>query len=487
MKTRIAALLLLLLCASPLAAKPIHVDYQATGRPFPHFWETTFGSGRAILSLRDSWRQDARAVKAVTDFQYVRFHAIFHDEVGLYHEIDGKPVFNFSYVDQIYDGLRALGLRPYVEMSFTPKDLAGPNPTIHTFWYHPIVSPPKDWQKWETLVETFARHLVARYGIDEVSKWPFEVWNEPNLDFWAGDPKEATYYELYDHAARAIKRVSPRLQVGGPSTAQASWVDRFLAHCVQNQVPVDFVSTHVYANDPPQPVLGVPGPVSRETMVARAVRKVHDQVKASARPDLPIYFSEFNASYMNEPNVTDSAFMGPWMASTIRQCDGLVTAMSYWTFSDVFEEGGVVKTPFYGGFGLLAEFGIPKPACDAFALLHRLGTTRLPVDADDALVTRTKHGAAIALWNYTDPGVSGPDKTFDVPLGPFHQATLWRVDETHGNAVPLWKTMGAPATPTPEQVKLLRRAARLSPTRTRPGPVLHVTVPYHGLVLLELQ
>ena len=185
---------------------------------------------------------------------------------------------------------------------------------------------------------------MDRYGIDEVSQWYFEVWNEPNLDFWAGDPKEQTYYQLYDATARALKSVSPRLRVGGPATAQAAWVDRFIRHCVENHVPVDFVSTHVYGNDSAKDVFGTDETIPRTRWCAARSQKVHDQVRRRRDPDLPIIWSEYNASYKNEPDVTDATFMGPWLADTIRQCDGLVDMMSYWTFSDVFEEQGVVKT-----------------------------------------------------------------------------------------------------------------------------------------------
>jgi xylan 1,4-beta-xylosidase len=327
----------------------IVVNLQAPSHPFPHYWERMFGSGRAILSLRDSYRRDLREVENATGFEYIRFHAIFHDEVGLYDEdSEGRPVYNFSYVDQIYDGLLENHVRPFVELSFMPRKLAA-EPTLHAFWYKPNVSPPKDWNKWDDLISHFARHLIDRYGIEEVSQWYFEVWNEPNLDFWAGQPKDQTYFQLYDSAARTLKQVDRRLRVGGPATAQAAWVDRFIRHTVENDVPVDFVSTHVYAND---------------------LSEVHDQVEASPRPNLPIIWSEYNASYKNEPEVTDSIFMGPWLADTIRQCDGLVEMMAYWAFSDVFEEQGVVKEPFYGGYGLIAEDGLPKPAFNAFKLLH---------------------------------------------------------------------------------------------------------------------
>ena len=171
----------------PVRTETLEVDGQAPGRPFPHYWERMFGSGRAILTLRQSYRRDLREVKEATGFEYVRFHAIFHDEVGVYDEdAAGQPLYNFSYVDQIYDGLLENGVRPFVELSFTPAKLAQ-RPLFHPFWYRPIVAPPKDWARWGDLVASLARHLVARYGIDEISHWYFEVWNEPNLTgFWIG-------------------------------------------------------------------------------------------------------------------------------------------------------------------------------------------------------------------------------------------------------------------------------------------------------------
>ncbi len=370
------------------------VDASSPAHPFPHFWEKMFGSGRAILTLREDYRRDLREVKGITGFEYVRFHAIFHDEVGVYDEdAQGNPLYNFSYVDQIYDGLLANGVRPFVEISFMPKKLAARD-ALHAFWYKQNVSPPKDYKKWDALISRFAQHLVERYGVGEVSQWYFEVWNEPNIDFWVGDPKQATYWELYDHTARALKAVNLRLRVGGPATAQAAWADAFIKHCAEQKVPVDFVSTHVYGNDKSEDVFGTSESIPRNQMVCRAVKKVHEQIQASASPQLPLIWSEFNASYANEPAVTDTIYMGPWLADTIRQCDGLVDMMSYWTFSDVFEEQGVVKRPFYGGFGLLAEDGIPKPAFAAFELLHHLGEERLAVDSDSALVTRRKDGSS---------------------------------------------------------------------------------------------
>jgi xylan 1,4-beta-xylosidase len=462
-------------------AETIEIDPRAETHPFPHYWERMFGSGRAILSLRESYRKDLRAVKQATGFEYVRFHAIFHDEVGLYDEVDGNPVYNFSYIDQIYDGLLENDVRPFVELSFMPKKLAA-QLIVHPFWYQPIVSPPKDTGKWEELISQFAQHLVDRYGIEEVSHWYFEVWNEPNLDFWAGEPKQETYFQLYDAAARALKKINPRLRVGGPATAQAAWVDGFIAHTVENQVPLDFVSTHVYANDSAKDVFGTNEAIPRTQMVCRAAQKVHDEVKASPRPNLPIIWSEYNASYKNEPAVTDGVFMGPWLADTIRQCEGLVDILSYWTFSDVFEEQGVVKQPFYGGYGLIAEGGLPKPSYNAFKLLHRLGEQRMAVNSQSALATLRADGTiVVAIWNLFLPDEQGQSKDVSVTVkGPTtpHRVVISRVDATHGSLLRLYDSMGRPSYPTPKQLEDLRRAAEL------PAPDMKMLA--HGKITLEL-
>jgi xylan 1,4-beta-xylosidase len=469
------------------ANEEITVRAQAPTQPFPHFWEQVFGSGRAILSLRESYRRDLRTMKAATGIQYVRFHAILDDEVGIYdQDAQGRPVYNWSYVDQIYDGLLANGVRPFVELSFMPRKLAA-SLEPHAFWYKPLPSPPKDYGRWEELIHSFAQHLVDRYGIEEVSQWYFEVWNEPNIDFWTGQPKQDTYFELYDHAARAIKSVSVRLRVGGPATAQAAWVDSMIAHCLQGHVPLDFVSTHVYANDLAEDVFGSHDNIPRSDMVALAVRKVNDQVKASARPDLPIHWSEYNASYKNELDVTDSAFMGPWLANNIRLSDGLTTTMSYWTFSDVFEEQGVVKTPFYGGYGLIAEGGIPKASFNAFALLHRLGERRLQPEIGDALVTKRPDGTlAIAVWNYAAPGESAAPKRVHIAVEGWKGNPRYHVellDANHGSALAAWQAMGRPAFPTQEQYERLRLAA----SATQKLESATFTLPAPGLALVEVK
>jgi xylan 1,4-beta-xylosidase len=492
----LAALAMALGAPALLAQSPsetVSIDAKASATPFPHFWEKMFGSGRAELAMRDSYRTDLRQVKQITGFEYVRFHAILHDELGVYDEdANGNPLYNFSYVDQIYDGLLADGVKPFVEVSFMPKKLASRPEDLHAFWYKQNVSPPRDYAKWDALMTAFARHLIERYGIDEVASWYFEVWNEPNIDFWTGRPAQQTYFELYDHTARALKAVDARIRIGGPATAQAAWVGDIIAHATQNNVPLDFVSTHVYGNDTAKDVFGDDRHIPPHQMVCAAVKKVHDQIQASARPTIPLIWSEFNATYANESPITDSIYMGPWLADTIRQCDGMTDMMSYWTFSDVFEEQGPVKQPFYGGYGLIAAGGIPKPAFDAFVLLHQLGNERIASSKPNVLITRRQDGTlVIALWNLVEPEATGPDKNFHLDLRgvpPQAFVSIDRVDATHGDVLAAYARMGKPQYPTQEQIKELRRAASLDEPETAKldHGSFNLTLPAKGLAIVTI-
>ncbi len=477
---RIGAVFLATLLATAIAPaqtpapQTIPIDTKAAGKPFPHFWEQAFGSGRAILSLRESYRDDLRAVHAATGFRYVRFHAILHDEMGVYNvDEHGQPVYNFAYVDQVYDGLLKNGVKPLVEISFMPKQLAFNPDALHPFWYKQNVSPPKSMEAWDALMTAFAKHLIARYGEQEVATWYFEVWNEPNIDFWNGIPRQESYFELYAHTARALKAVSPKLRVGGPATAAAQWIPAFLAYTAKNHVPVDFVSTHGYADDTVENLFHTDEPIAKDDRVYRAVAMVRGQIDSSATPHLPLFWTEWNVQGENESR--DTPFVGPGVANTVRECDGMVQVMSFWTFSDVFEEGGPVPTPFAGQFGLRAADGINKPSFYDFGLLHQLGEERIANPANDTLVTRRADGTlAILVWNIVDPDVAkdAPERsamrTVNLDLqgvAADAEVSTTRVDEAHGNPVPAYRAMGSPVYPTPAEVQQLNAASALPPAQ----------------------
>jgi xylan 1,4-beta-xylosidase len=466
---------------APMSVEEIDIDAGAAAHPFPHFWEETFGSGRAILALRESYREDLRAMKQATALGYLRFHDILDDDVGVYDEdAQGKALYNFSYVDQIYDGLLALGVRPFVELSFMPGKLAA-QPRPHPFWYHPDVSPPKSWEAWEALIRALGAHLVARYGIDEVSQWYFEVWNEPNIDFWAGVPKQSTYFELYDHTARALKSVNARIRVGGPATAAAHWVSEFIAHTAQAHVPVDFVSSHGYADDTVEDLFGSHEDVAMDDRVCRAIAKVHREIASSGSPGLPLMWTEWNVPSFDKLNARDTIYLGPALANTIRECDGLVDMMSFWTFSDVFDENGPGRAPFDGGFGPIAMGGIRKPGYVAFALLHRLGEERLANAAADVLVTRRGDGKlVVAAWNLVDPDRRGSSKTLRLRfrgVAPQAAVSVRTLDAQHGNTLAIYRALGSPPYPTRREVARINRSAE---ARVQPGRL------DHGWLTLEL-
>jgi len=474
------------------AQEKIEVDAQAQSTPFLHYWEQMFGSGRAILSLRESYREDVRAVKQVADFKYVRFHAIFHDELGVYNEDEhGNPVYNFSYVDQVYDGLLKNGVKPFVEISFMPKKLAFNPDALHPFWYKENVSPPKSMERWDDLVKHFAQHLVDRYGIDEVSTWYFEVWNEPNIDFWNGIPRDRSYFDLYAHTARDVKSVSARLRVGGPATAATAWIPEFIKFTTENKVPVDFVSTHGYADDTVEDLFGTKEDIPMDERVCRALGKVHDEIKSSSKPDLPLIMSEWNVQGMNGSR--DTTFVGPALANTVRQCDGLANMMSFWTFSDVFEEGGPIAKPFEGMFGLRAKGGINKPSYYAYGLLHELGSERIANASKNVIVTKTSNGGlAIAAWNLVDPDQHGSTKVMNLDfnhVNPDARVSIQRIDDEHGNVLKRFAAMGAPLDPTSAQVEQLNRETALpAPEEKRlEGGKLRLNLTPNAMVLIEIQ
>jgi xylan 1,4-beta-xylosidase len=471
-------------------SEEITIDARASTAPFPHFWEEMFGSGRAALVLRTAYQNDLTAVKAITDLKYLRFHAILHDELGVYNEDEhGNPEYNFTYVNQIYESLIAQGVRPVVEISFMPKKLAFNPDALHPFWYKQNVSPPKSMERWDDLIRAFAQNLVEHFSIDEVAQWYFEVWNEPNIDFWGGIPRKESYFDLYAHTARALKSVSPRLRVGGPATAAAAWVPEFLDYAAENHVPVDFVSSHGYDDEPVERLLGKDQPlrdkdIIQEDRTCAAVAKVRQQIDASPSPHLPLLWTEWNVP--GKDRLRDTPYVGPALAEAIRTCDGHVDMLSFWTFSDVFEEGGPAQRPFQGQFGLRATGGINKPSFYDFALLHQLGTERIANSSHNALVTRESDGSlAIALWNLAS--VDEPVRsasTHHVTLriagvAPNAAVSLQQVDEEHGNVMKTYAALGSPRYPTRAQAQQMNAASAL------PAPE-HLAL-HDGILRLDLK
>jgi xylan 1,4-beta-xylosidase len=433
-------------------------------------------------------REALRIVREELGVRGVRAHGILGDDLGVYREDGGRAVYDFSGVDRVYDQVMAAGLRPVVELSFMPRELArDPGKTV--FSYRAIVSPPRDWERWGELVGALASHLIERYGEREVvDNWAFEVWNEPNLEvFWSGTAQE--YFRLYDVSARAVKGVHPGLRVGGPASAATGWIREMLAHAADSGAPLDFVSTHVYGNVP---------------LDLRAA------AAAYGRPGLPAWWTEWGPTPEHFNRVGDSVFAAAFLLRGMASAMGRIEALSHWVASDHFEELGAPPELFHGGFGLLSVGNLRKPRYWALRLLAGLGPTRLPVTVTgdgaqglvQALAARHDDGRiGILVWNAgLDQSRAGGDPLLDrevrltVPGEPGESYAVrhYRIDASHSNIVAAWDEMrdGA-AWPDEEQWRALREAnilEELLPPWRAVAPVpVRFELPMPGVSYLELR
>jgi xylan 1,4-beta-xylosidase len=363
----------------------------------------------------------------------VRAHAILHDDNRVVTRAgDGSLAFDFTIVDDLYDQILALGIRPVVELGFMPAAIAA-DPTQTVFEYGGIISPPADWHEWHETVSALATHLVGRYGVDEVARWGFEVWNEPNLEvFWTGTQDD--YLRLYDEAARAVKDVDQRLTVGGPSTAASEWVEALAAYCEKQGLPLDLATTHTYGNLP---------------LDFRGVLADH------GFSDADILWTEWGVGSTHFGPIHDGVSGAPFVLSGMRSAQHRMSALAYWVVSDHFEELGRPPRLFHDGFGLLTLGNLRKPRYWALHLAAHLGDRVLPSEVDgdgaDVLVrawaARHDDGPEqgtvdVLVWNGTvnaDLLHGDPRLTRDVTVrigglaGTSYAVELARVDEQHSN------------------------------------------------------
>ncbi len=429
-------------------------------------WRPIIGSEHLALLLqgpgpggRDVGAELAEAFRIVRrelGVEAVRAHAILDGSLAVYHDSADGPIHDFSTADEVLDRLLDTGLRPIVELSFMPRDLAS-EPTATVFAYGAIVSQPCDVERWTALVRDLVAHLTERYGRDEVRRWAFEVWNEPNLRcFWSA--AESDYLRLYEASARAVKSVDPSFRVGGPASAAAGWIDDLLDHCRADDLPLDFVSTHTY---------GAP-PLDLRPITARF-----------GRPDLPLWWTEWGVSPRHGAPINDSAWAAPLVARGMRSAAGRLDALAYWVASDHFVELGEAPALFHGGFGLLTIGNLRKPRFWAIAMLERLGEDELASELDgdgagslvEAWASSDPDGrVAIAVWNGTldqskGAGVRALDRSVTLRVEGLRPGTYelrhHRVDARHSNIVRTWKRLGRPDWPDDAGWTRLRAADRL--------------------------
>jgi xylan 1,4-beta-xylosidase len=384
-------------------ARQIVIDAKAPTVARDHFADLSVGSDYPGTLIRDDSLAQLKIAKDELGFRYIRFHAIFHDILGTYKVVDGKPVYDWTKIDYLYDKLLGMGIKPFVELGFTPEAMKTSDNSI--FYWKGNTSHPKP-ELWAGLVDAFVRHVQQRYGKEEVRTWFFEVWNEPNLDgFWEKADQKA-YFDLYDVTAKTIKAIDPTLRVGGPATAGAAWVPEFLAHTQKSGAAVDFIATHTYGVD--GGFLDENGQGDQKLSpspdgIVGDVRKVRKEIEASYLPKLPLYFTEWSTSYNPRDLVHDSYISAAYILSKLKATEGIAQGMSYWTYTDLFEEPGPPTAPFEGGFGLMNPQGIRKAAWFAYKYMNELGDQQVQTTDKQSWVTKDANGVQVLAWDFQTP------------------------------------------------------------------------------------
>ncbi|MFD2797635.1 xylan 1,4-beta-xylosidase [Promicromonospora vindobonensis] len=471
-------------------------------------WRSCVGTGRFNLALRQDYQESLALVQQDIGFRYIRGHGLLSDDVGVLRPYDQAGYsgtrYAFTYVDQVVDAYLSLGIKPFLELGFMPEALASGTDTV--FWWKGNITPPRDHREWAGLVRATLRHLVDRYGLDEVSTWPVEVWNEPNLvNFWK-DADRAAYFRLYEVTAAAVKDVDPSLQVGGPvlSPGADDWWEPFAEFVTSRDVPIDFTSVHAYSSGPAQHVpFGVYQTLgSPETLLDQFARP-RKLLAGTQLAELPLHVSEFNTSYRPDNPIHDTAYNAAYLAPVLAGGGELVDSFSYWTFCDVFEEVGVPASFFHGGFGMLTHRQIKKPTYHLYAFTARMGQDVL-ARGTDHLVTRDSSTGRVTVLAWQPVGGTDappePDRhelRLSLPVSATGRVFVMRhdVDQAAGNAWAAWGAMGRPASPSGRQLDALREASEparrayslpVVPTADAGRVDLDLTIGRHGVTLVEI-
>ncbi|MDR2973636.1 MAG: hypothetical protein LBV00_02820 [Propionibacteriaceae bacterium] len=433
-------------------------------------WRECVGTGRMNLALRADYQASLALVQREIGFTHIRGHGLLSDDMGILRDSEGVRRYSYTYLDQVVDFYLSIGIKPFLELGFMPSLIASGDDTV--FWWKGNITPPKDYADWTRLIQALVRHLIDRYGLAEVSTWPIEVWNEPNLDGFWKNADQAEYFKLYDLTARAIKEVDAALQVGGPaiSPGAAQWYADFGDYVLAHNSPVDFISGHAYSSRPPEQIpFGVYQEFERPQWLLDQFADPRRMVAGKGGlAQLPVHITEFNTSYCPNNPLHDTAYNAAYLAPVLARGGDLADSFSYWTFCDVFEEANVPTSIFHGGFGLLTHRQIRKPTYHLYHFMAQMGRDVL-AQGEDHLVTRHGDGRVTMLaWQPltgTDGGAYGSADfehrlSIEVSCGDGAMTMVRRrVNEHMGNAWTAWRELGRPMSPDRHTLDLLEEAS----------------------------
>jgi xylan 1,4-beta-xylosidase len=538
--------------ASPVV---VSVDASSSAGQLPHAW-SYFGYDEPNFTYSANGRKLLRELAGLSPVPvYIRTHNLFTSGDGkgslkwgstnVYSEgASGHPVYDWKVVDRIFDAYRDAGVRPLVELGFMPEAMTtGPPPYRHSFPRGSVYTgwsyPPKDYAKWAELVFRFAQHLRERYGDAAVKDWLWEVWNEPDIEYWHGTPAE--YFKLYDYSAEAVLRAVPFARIGGPESTgptndkAANFLRSFLEHCAHGAnavtgktgAPLAFISFHPKGSPKwiGDPATGhVQMGISNQLVAIDRGFKVVASFPAWRKT--PIIMGEWDpegcAACSAKGNPQNGYRNGPLYAaytalaykSTVElaQKDAVnLAGMVTWAFQ--FDD-----QPYFEGLRELATNGLDKPVLNSFRMLGLLGTTRLPVDSEsasqtseiessgvrgqpdiDALAASNEREIDVLLFNYHDDDLPGPVTPVRLNVNRMPEdagrvlVETFRIDAAHSNSFTAWQKIGSPQQPTAEQYRQLDEAGQLqmdgSPVWLNvDGKDLHfpLNLPRQGLALIRI-
>lgn len=464
---------------------------------FHNYADSCVGTGRLGLALTEEYLKQLKMVQEEIGFKYIRGHGLFSDDVAIYHEYEKngetKVEYNYTYIDRIIDRFIELDIRPYLELGFMPYKLASGTQTI--FYWKGNTTPPKDYKLWTDMVIALLKHLRARYG-EDVLTWPVEVWNEPNLPgFWyKADMQE--YFRLFKETFTAIKEYDSRFKVGGPAICgvrDEEWIRSFLEFCKDNNIVPDNITRHHYTVEFPERIghydyskLEDPDMRIANLQTSRDIIDSFDEFRG-----LPMHITEFSTSYTPYGVIHDTNLNAAYLAGQLSRLGDMNELYSYWTFGDVFEEQGVPFTLFHGGFGMVANGCIPKPAFWTFSFFKQLKkySETCVLRDDTAVIVKSDKGYAGVIWNISEEDMV---REFELPVSAEEYTIITKtVDEECCNPLKTWHDLGEPANPDKDTIELIRSTAY---PRVRTGVLcskknkaeVAFTLRSHGLVYFEI-
>ncbi len=519
--------------------KNISVNINDKEKDFEHYWKKLITYTRASEGLRKVWQLQLKEVQKEIKFEYIRFHGIFSDDMMVCNlTYSGNIEYNWTYIDQLFDFFKEVNIKPFIELGFMPSELKKTDETV--FWWQGNISQPKDIKQWTNLVKEFIKHCINRYGLEEVETWYFEVWNEPDLEnvFWIGGKKE--YFEFYKETYLAVKSISNKLKVGGPSInyqaiPQNTWLEDFIVYCNKDDISLDFISIHIYPESyasqkkPENIVWGLYEGTEPEELLSdrtgvkriyfdrnntyHTLNSLNGKIERYMNYKPEVHITEWNASAYSRNLIHDTCFVATFIISNILKSIGIVDSLGYWTFTDINEESKAGISAFHGGFGLINNNGLKKPAYYAYYLLSKLGTEIIQ-QGEEYIITKKDKDVQILAYNYAyfdDLFLNGdtsaltnterysvyewkPDKHIEINifgLSGNYKITRYQLNRENGSVFDEWVKMGMPENMTQEELEYLGGKGRpnivVEYLKIKEEYKERLYIPVHGIELITLE